>query len=104
SFFQNHRARPAEMTVFAVEADVVDARLMPDGDYRVTIKGASGKTLVLEMPDPEFVDAKSKFADKIKSARETFDGKFKLAKSVKPTPAHARITGIGYFGRTYGNR
>jgi hypothetical protein len=42
-FFQEHRARPAETTVFSVEADVIDCRLMPDGDYRVTVRGASGK-------------------------------------------------------------
>src|SRR5690349_2209805 len=29
-FFQQHRARPAETTVFSVEADIVDCRLMPD--------------------------------------------------------------------------
>ena len=48
---QEHRARPVETTVYSVEVDVTDCRLMPDGDYRVTLRGASGKTIVMEMPD-----------------------------------------------------
>ncbi len=105
-FFQQHRARPAETTVFSVEADVVDCRLMPDGDYRVTVRGASGKTLVLEMPNPapEFVDPKSKFADQIKAAREQFSAKFKPETKAQAVTGHARISGVGYFGRVYGNR
>ena len=106
AFFQEHRARPAETSVFSVEADVIDCRLMPDGDYRVTVRGASGKTVVLEMPNPtpEFVDPKSKFAGDIKTARGQFDKKFQPEKAVKALTGHARITGVGFFGRTYGNK
>jgi hypothetical protein len=105
-FFQQHRARPAETTVFSVEADVIDCRLMPDGDYRVTVRGHSGKTLVLEMPNPtpEFVDPKSKFAGQIKAARDQFSAKFKPETKSQPLTGHARISGVGYFGRVYGNR
>lgn len=101
--FQNHRARPAETTVFAVEADVVDCRLMPDGDYRVTIRGASGKSLVLEMPKPEpgFVDPNSPFFKDIKAAREQFDAKAKPETTQKPLKLHARITGIGFWARKW---
>jgi len=110
-FFQNHRARPAETTVFSLEADIVDYRQMPDGDYQVTIKGASGKTLKLEMPNPapEFVDPASKFASDVKAAREQFDGKFhpgkpeKADRTVKQVVGHARITGVGFFARNYGS-
>lgn len=105
-FFQQHRARPAETTAFRVEADVIDCRLMPDGDYRVTVRGVSGRTMVLEMPNPgpEFVDPKSKFAGQIKAAREQFSAKFKPETTSQTLTGHARITGIGYFGRVYGNR
>lgn len=105
-FFQQHRARPAETTVFSVEADIVDCRLMPDGDYRVTVRGVSGKTLVLEMPNPgpEFVDPKSKFAAQVKAARDRFSAKFKPEITSQALTGHARIMGVGYFGRVYGNR
>ena len=105
-FFQEHRARPAETTVWTVEADVTDCRLMPDGDYRVTLKGASGQTMVLEMPDPDpqYVDPQSPFASDIKTARGQFSGKYQPEKVSKPLSGHARITGIGYFGRAYGGK
>lgn len=105
-FFQQHRARPAETSVFSVEADVIDCRLMPDGDYRVTVRGASGKTMVLEMPNPapEYVDPISKFAGQIKDSRAQFDSKFHPERALKAMSGHARIAGIGFFGRTYGSQ
>jgi len=102
--YQEKRAGPVEKTVYTVEADVVECRLMPDGDYRVVIKGAKGETMVLEMPDPnpQFVDPKGPFAYAIKSAREQFDAKVKPERTAKPLQLHARITGLGFFGRAYG--
>jgi len=102
--YQTKRAEPVETSVYAVEADVVDYRLMPDGDYRVTIKGASGQSMELEMPnpDPAFVDPASPFAYAIKSAREQFDAKYHPEKATKQVAAHARITGIGFFARAFG--
>lgn len=101
--YQEHRAKPVETTVYTVEADVVEYRLMPDGDYRVTIRGASGQTMVLEMPDPDpkFVDPQSPFAYAIKAARGQFEEKFKPERTARTALAHVRITGIGYFGRAF---
>jgi hypothetical protein len=102
--YQEKRAGPVEKTIYTVEADVVECRLMPDGDYRVVIKGAKGETMVLEMPDPnpQFVDPKGPFAYALKSAREIFDSKVKPEKTAKPLELHAKITGLGFFGRAYG--
>ncbi len=101
--YQEKRVKPVETTVYTVEADIVECRLMPDGDYRVTIRGASGQTLVLEMPDPDpaFVSPNSPFAYAIKSAREQFETKFKPERTAKPIIAHAKVTGIGFFGRAF---
>ena len=101
--FQNKRAQPVETTVWQIEADVLDFKAMPDGDYRVTIRGASGKTLILEMPNPgpEFVRPDSRFAGEIKAARTAFDTKMNPAGKARPEKAHAIITGVGFFGRNY---
>ena len=103
---QEHRARPVETTVYSVEVDVTDCRLMPDGDYRVTLRGASGKTIVMEMPDtaPDFVDPTAPFVKPMREARIAFANKFTPEKTLKPVVGHARITGIGYFGRAYGDK
>ena len=53
---------------------------------------------------PEFVDPKSKFAAQIKAARDRFSAKFKPETTSQPVTGHARITGVGFFGRTYGSR
>jgi len=104
--YQARRTAPVEMTVYSVEADVVECQLMRDGDYRVTLKGASGKTLILEMPDPapEFVSSDSPFAYAIKAAREQFNSRAKPEKTPTLLHAHARITGIGYFARAFGKQ
>ncbi len=103
---QEHRARPVETTVYSVEVDVTDCRLMPDGDYRVTLRGASGKTIVMEMPDtaPDFVDPNAPFVKQMREARIAFANKFTPEKTLKTVSGHARITGIGYFGRAYGDK
>ncbi|MCW3094687.1 MAG: hypothetical protein JWL77_305 [Chthonomonadaceae bacterium] len=101
---QEHRAYPVEASVYTVEVDIVSSQLMPDGDYKVTLRGASGETMVMEMPDPApgFVDPAGLFAKQIGEARTQFDTKFQPDRTAKPTAGHARITGIGYFGRSYG--
>ena len=70
------------------------------------MRGVTGKTLVLEMPNPgpEFVDPKSKFAAQVKVARDQFSAKVKPETTSQTLTGHARITGVGYFGRVYGNR
>jgi len=104
--YQTERAGAVEKTIYTVEADIVEARLMPDGDYRVMIRGAKGETMVLEMPDPDpaITSPSSPFAYAIKSAREQFGTKVKPERTAKPLNLHARITGIGFFGRQYGKQ
>jgi hypothetical protein len=101
---QDHRAYPVEATVYTVEVDVISSQLMPDGDYKVTLRGASGQTMVMEMPNPApgFVDPASPFARQVAEARTQFDTKFQPERTAGPAVGHARITGIGYFGRAYG--
>lgn len=101
--YQTQRAGAVEKTIYTVEADVVECRLMPDGDYHVVIRGASGETMVLEMPDPSpaFTNPNSPFAYAIRAARERFEAKVKPERAATPLNLHARITGIGFFGRQY---
>jgi len=102
--YQTERAGLAESSIYSVEADIVECRLMPDGDYHVVMRGASGETMVLEMPDPDpaFTSPSSPFAYAIRAAREQFESKVKPERAAKPLNLHARITGIGFFGRQYG--
>ncbi|MCW3053901.1 MAG: hypothetical protein JWN14_3071, partial [Chthonomonadales bacterium] len=91
---QDHRAYPVEGSVYMVEVDIISSQLMPDGDYKVTLRGASGQTMVMEMPNPApgFVDPASLFAKQIGEARTQFDTKFQPDRTAKPIAGHARIT------------
>lgn len=102
--YQDRRVRPVETSVWSVEADITDCRLMPDGDYRVTLRGASGRTMVVEMPDPDpkVLDPKGRFAGQIKSARAQFDAKRKPEHATQAMKGHVVITGVGFFSRAYG--
>lgn len=53
SFYQNHRAVPTETTVWRLKAEVTLAKLEQDGDYHLVLKGASGKTMIGEIPKPD---------------------------------------------------
>ncbi len=100
--YQTRRAAPVETTIYEVEADVVGCQLMPDGDYRVEIRGASGESLYLEMPDPQFVDPQSPFAYAMKAARDQLEEKLHPERKPQTVLAHARVAGIGFFSRAYG--
>jgi hypothetical protein len=103
--YQSRRAKGVETTVYKVEAEVKECRLMPDGDYRVVIQGKSGKTLVLEMPnpDPQFVAPTGRFAKQIGAARQQFEAQCRPAVPMKTVAVGRRavITGIGFFGHTF---
>ncbi len=102
--FQEKRVEPVETSTFTVEADLAQVRLMPDGDYRVVIQGASGKQIVLEMPDPDptRTSPNSPFLYGIKSAREALKSRITPETTQKAVKGHLRVTGIGFFSRAWG--
>jgi hypothetical protein len=74
---------------------------MQDGDYRVVLRGAGGESIVMEMPDPTFVDQSSPFYYAMKAARDKFASREKPEREKKSVLGHAKITGLGFFGRAY---
>jgi len=131
SFYQDRRAVPTETTVWRLKATVTEAKLEQDGDYHLVLKGASGKTMIGEIPnpDPAFVTNAVWRAD-IKVARDAMDKKlggpltakdFNPAEMGPPTTerfakarmadetaamtqvnASATITGVGFFDSSHG--
>jgi hypothetical protein len=98
--YQNHRADPVETTIWVVDAEIVSHQLMPDGDFRVILRGGSGKTVVMELPDPKAVPPTSRWAKEIAAVRRQFEEKYHPARQLRPATGRARITGVGFFGRT----
>jgi hypothetical protein len=75
--FQERRKAPVETTVWRLEAHITAVKLEADGDYHLVLQGASGQTMVAEIPTPQppFVDASSPWTVNMKAARKVVDEK-----------------------------
>jgi hypothetical protein len=74
SDFQEHRSAPVETTIWRVEGEITALKLETDGDYHLVLQGASGETMIGEIPTPtrEFVDDSPWLAN-IAAARQAID-------------------------------
>src|SRR5262249_44520544 len=72
--FQQQRSEPTETTIWRVEAEIIALKLEADGDYHLVLQGASGETMIGEIPTPtpEFVDD-TPGLDNIAAARQEVD-------------------------------
>ena len=74
--FQNKRAQPVEVTIWRVEGTITVLNQEADGDYHLVFQGASGATLVAEVPTPTttFI-GDSPWLANIREARQAVDDK-----------------------------
>ena len=74
--FQSKRAQPVETTIWQVEGTINVLNLEADGDYHLVFQGASGATLVAEVPTPTatFI-GDSPWLQNIQEARQAVDDK-----------------------------
>ena len=75
--FQSKRAGVAETTIWRVEGTITVLNQEADGDYHLVFQGASGATLVAEVPTPTttFI-GDSPWLQNIQEARQAVDDKF----------------------------
>jgi hypothetical protein len=79
--FQSKRAEPVETTIWVVEGTVTVLKQEADGDYHLVLQGASGATIVAEIPTPtdafiaNLTPGPNPWADNIKEARRQVDDK-----------------------------
>jgi hypothetical protein len=74
--FQSKRAGVAELTIWQVEGNITVLNQEGDGDYHLVFQGASGATLVAEVPTPTttFI-GNSPWLQNIQEARQQVDDK-----------------------------
>lgn len=74
--FQSKRAEPVETTIWRVDGTVNVLKLEADGDYHLVLQGASGQTIVAEVPTPTapFI-GNSPWMQNIQAARQAVDDK-----------------------------
>jgi uncharacterized protein (TIGR03437 family) len=99
---QNNRVLPVEITQFAVNATLAQFKIEDDSDYHVVISDTTGKTMIVEIPDPGCVGAGSPFATGILNARSKFEAHLKPTNSFKTANIPVQIRGIGFFDFLHG--
>jgi hypothetical protein len=72
--YQHRRSTPVETTIWRVEAEITALKLEADGDYHLVLQGASGETMIGEIPTPttHFV-SDSPWLTNIGQARQAVD-------------------------------
>jgi hypothetical protein len=74
--FQSKRAQPVETTIWRAEGTITVLKQEADGDYHLVFEGASGATMVAEVPTPTTVFiGDSPWLANIKEARQAVDDK-----------------------------
>ena len=91
--YQRNRRSPVETTVWRVEGEVIALKLEADGDYHLVVQGASGETMIAEIPTPQppFVAASSPWSANMRTARKAVDDK--LVKRLLPA-AFVPVDGV----------
>ena len=75
--YQNKRRETVEVTVWQVDGEITVVKLEADGDYHLVISGATGETMIAEVPTPtaEFI-GNSPWMANIQAARSFVDETF----------------------------
>jgi hypothetical protein len=75
--YQSHRAAPVETTIWRLDVTITAMKLEADGDYHLVLQGASGETMIGEVPTPTvtFI-GDSPWLANIQAARQAVDDKF----------------------------
>ncbi|MBV8593820.1 MAG: hypothetical protein JOZ27_05935, partial [Caulobacteraceae bacterium] len=75
--YQSRRAAPVETTVWQVDGRITVLKLESDGDYHLVLQGASGATMIVEIPTPTtpFI-GDCPWSANIAAARAAADAKF----------------------------
>src|ERR1700681_415866 len=73
--YQSHRATPVESTVWRIKGVIIALKMEADGDYHLVVQGASGATMIAEIPhpDPPYVAKASPWNAEITTARQAAD-------------------------------
>jgi hypothetical protein len=75
--YQQHRAAPVETTIWRIDVIITALKQEADGDYHLVLQGASGETMIGEIPTPRppFVQTRSPWLANMKTARKAVDDK-----------------------------
>jgi hypothetical protein len=75
--YQSHRADPLETVIWRMDVTINALKQETDGDYHLVLQGASGETMIGEIPTPRppFVNPPSPWLANLQVARKAVDDK-----------------------------
>jgi hypothetical protein len=98
----NNRIQPTETTVFQLQDTLTVYKLESDSDYHLVLQDTSGKTMIVEIPDPACVGSSSPLLSDIQRARSEFDAVFTATTSFKTANVPVTVIGVGFFDFLHG--
>lgn len=94
----SQRANATELTVFSIDAVLVQYNQEPDHDYHLVIQDPSKVRMIVEIPDPACFQGTSHFASQIAAARQAMQAVFTpKTKAQQAGLVPVRVTGVGFF-------
>lgn len=91
-----------ERTVYRVDGTLTSYKLESDNDLHLVLTDATGRTLVVEIPHPDCISARSPWRTRIAAARAAFYGRYRPTSSFQRTHKHVVVAGVGFFDRLHG--
>jgi hypothetical protein len=92
--YENHRAATVETTIWRIDVHITALKQESDGDYHLVLQGASGETMIGEIPTPRppFVGKTSPWLANIAAARSAVDDKLlKHVATAKFVPMQGKL-------------
>ena len=96
------RIQPTETTIFQLHDTLTEYKLENDSDYHLIVADASGKTMIVEIPDPACVGSSSPLLADIQRSRAAFDARYTPTSSFQTANVPVTVTGVGFFDFLHG--
>lgn len=98
----NNRIQPTETTVFQLSDTLTEYKLENDSDYHLVLSDTSGKTMIVEIPDPACVGSSSPLLSDIQRSRSEFNARYTPTTSFQTANVLVTVTGVGFFDFLHG--
>ncbi|MDQ2816683.1 MAG: hypothetical protein M3T49_00550 [Candidatus Eremiobacteraeota bacterium] len=100
---ENNRIAPTETTVFRLTGvTLIWIELSKDHDYHMVVKDSSGRTMIVESPNPTCVPAnKSMYLAQMQSVRQYLDAHYTVTTTGQNPNVPVTLSGIGFFDYDY---
>jgi hypothetical protein len=95
------RISPRETTQYRLSGTLIKYNKQTDKDYHLVIKDSAGRTMIIELADPNCVSS-GPFRTGISRARTQFDSRFTATSTMKTTSTPVTIKGVGFWDYIHG--